>query len=121
MNTNWKIFLYFGKKGYKKYRTDDFEMRAKLEQHINELVKNKASLEKIQRAYHVFHFHLLEHGIHGEESRGYMYGRDNSSLIIALFLKYIGSIRAAKINSRHRLMYIIIMSPICIATYKSVR
>jgi 2-polyprenyl-3-methyl-5-hydroxy-6-metoxy-1,4-benzoquinol methylase len=79
----------------KKYEAHDFGIQAKLEQNINELVKNKAPIEEIQKAYDAFHLHLLEHGIRGEGPHGYMYGKNNNSPISALFLKYVKSKRSA--------------------------
>jgi ubiquinone/menaquinone biosynthesis C-methylase UbiE len=79
----------------KKCEADNFEIQAKLEQNINELVKNKAPLEEIQKAYDAFHLHLLEHGIRGERPGGYMYGKNDNSPISALFLKCVKSKRSA--------------------------
>jgi ubiquinone/menaquinone biosynthesis C-methylase UbiE len=79
----------------KKYEAHDFGIQAKLEQNINELVKNNAPIEEIQKAYDAFHSHLVEHGIRGERPHGYMYGKNHNSPIGGLFLKYVKSKRSA--------------------------
>jgi ubiquinone/menaquinone biosynthesis C-methylase UbiE len=79
----------------KKYEADNFEIQARLEQDIHQLVKNKAPFEEIQKAYDAFHLHLLEHGIRGQRPEGYMYGENDNSPISALFLKYVKSKRSA--------------------------
>lgn len=73
----------------RKKACDPLKVQRDLELKIRRLLKEKAPIEELQKAYDELHSHILSYGIRDRPPLGYLY-KGNLSLIDQLFLKKIG-------------------------------